>query len=615
MTLGLIMVACDTGSPKIEPPGTEYRSLVGNDLYVLSITEKAKAAYSPGDGDSYVLSIAYGWKTNSSQQPKVVSSGTVTLVPHTGGGDGAQILRLNDTKGTDLVVTVVAASAITSVGAVTTIPAMAGITGTLVSAQNAAPVTVSDTVIPLALPGSNVNIANIPALPQPVSSNPLTQLPPADDDDDDLPGKPNIPTTPTNPNTTESPPYYPTNPPAQPTAAQKAEALVTALGGTNKAARTDAKVTLISGIVLTSKITIENGVTLDSGEFTIIGGGELVVNGTLISNLKDVQVKTTLNPGAVYRVKYTDFWGSAVVEDLIGDTVTINRGTITVTYSNVDMAYTYTLAGAATINRGKTFNLLGHDPRVEEEPTIPKDILKLAAGSTMTVNGAASIQKDAIVEIADTAAVIINGTMTIWEFFKYNGNGKIVFKPGSRLLQLTNWEQLGPAYPLIGTLADQADYIITKGEIEIAGFEFGYPVLVITGGSEVTSMGLLDNVKNNGARTINIGNLFVNGTMNIAYPDDGTYGIVINVKIKLTVNGSITADPYRYVDTWASDGNWPHTGHRPSEEGSIYLFKYHTTDEYQGQIVGSGTIDGKNIAALTYKDNGYIYIFGTPEKI
>ena len=158
MALGLIMAACDTGSGAAEVPleSVEYRSLVGQDLYILKIFESAaRAAYVPRVGDAYELWIAYG----GAGQSVLASAGKVASMPGAG-VSGAMVLRLTDDKGTALQATIVNARATSDGGEEIAQSVMAGLTGNLVPARGGAPIAVKGTVKPEAPAG--VKITSIP---------------------------------------------------------------------------------------------------------------------------------------------------------------------------------------------------------------------------------------------------------------------------------------------------------------------------------------------------------------------------------------------------------------------------------------------------------------------
>ena len=146
LMLGLILSSCNMGGPvEDEVPAlqvVEYKSYVGEDLYILKITETteeaARAAYAPKAGDKYELRI----RKAGSRTEELISSGIVGIVPVASGSSGT-ILKLTDDKGTNLQVTVVTATASSDAGGEVEIEVMSSITGTLGAEGGASPTTVS----------------------------------------------------------------------------------------------------------------------------------------------------------------------------------------------------------------------------------------------------------------------------------------------------------------------------------------------------------------------------------------------------------------------------------------------------------------------------------------
>jgi len=181
LMLGLILAACDSGLDESDistPQVVVYRSVVGNDLYILTITEALQPArarageYIPKDRDTYVLDMIENWAANTDAEPTTVSNGVVAEVPLEGENPEGKIYELTDDNGTNIQVTVVNATATSSDGLTEEVQVMSALSGVIVPPENdgvaAAPINLptGNETIPQAL-WDGWDITDISPTPQP----------------------------------------------------------------------------------------------------------------------------------------------------------------------------------------------------------------------------------------------------------------------------------------------------------------------------------------------------------------------------------------------------------------------------------------------------------------
>jgi hypothetical protein len=174
LMLGITFSGCSMGGDSTPAPqSVEYKSKVGEDLYILRITENTedivRAVYTPKAGDNGKLWI----KEKGTGPEKLIFDGPIDEVLSTGGSSGSKILRLKDTKGTELDVTVLTMKALASSGGEEVdVPVMAVVKGKYVPPEtNAAPITLPANVeVKPEAPSGVREMPSIPASSLPVAT-------------------------------------------------------------------------------------------------------------------------------------------------------------------------------------------------------------------------------------------------------------------------------------------------------------------------------------------------------------------------------------------------------------------------------------------------------------